>query len=1051
MAIPRSFIRKLAGDNQVYMAGLSLSGQSFSHTVEKTIFANLYKVTGTFGAEGCYVELEIDNEHQWIEKSHCSCADFTHHNGCCKHIIATLLKVENNFFSGDFDGTTALEMQVQTDTECQELLNRRAEILLFRSRQRALFEKASLIPQISLENGVITMGLKAGYGRGYVVRDLDVLYQSLLRRKTAPCGRVEQFLYAPENFQNEEFVRFFMAYFPLCEKTEGGKSFQLTPEAADAFFALCDSGKVSTDKGVLTITDEMPAFTLWIKTSPAFYRLSLDERDFDLIFGRERIYIKFDKKLCISSSAYADSCGELLRLFANNLAAPIVAKEDMSAFYSVMLKPASKYIRIKSETKDFIPPALSAKIYIDKEGHQITARTEFGYENEIYPAFMPDRDLQTVWDIEGEAQIENLIKEYFPHLTKTMGTTACDTDDDSLFRLVSEGIPALGRTAVLYISETVKNIKLHSFPAVSAAVRMESGLLKMNIETELSPAVLSAALSAYRQKKHYIRLKNGDFLLLQNDAMQRFGHVADGVGISSSELKRTELSLPAYRALYLDSVTDIKVVKDKSFTELVALISESNAENTEVSQNFKGTLRDYQKHGLWWLETLSNCGFGGILADDMGLGKTVQVLALLANYKEKHDTLRALVVCPASLVLNWEYEAKKFTPHLKTMCILGGNSDRKQLINACKDAELVITSYDMLKRDVAFYEDITFDFEIIDEAQYIKNHNTQNAKSVKMIRAYSRFALTGTPIENGIAELWSIFDYLMPGYLYSYSRFRRLFEVPVIREGDKTALSELKKMTSPFILRRLKRDVLQELPEKTETVLHSRMSPEQEKLYFANLSSMHQELSQEFAEDKGQNRIMVLAMLMRLRQICCDPALLYENYKEESSKMELCINLIESTIEAGHKLLVFSQFTGILDRIGQKLRRRHIPYYLLQGSTPKEDRLAQVAAFNQDDTPVFLISLKAGGTGLNLTGADVVIHYDPWWNLSVQNQATDRAHRIGQKNKVTVYKLIAKNTIEEKILELAEKKQSLADNVLPDENVLLQSLTKEQILELFKP
>ncbi len=1051
MAIPRSFIRKFAQDNQVYMAGLSLYALPFSHNVEKTTFSNLYRVTGTFGSESAFVELEIDNEHQWIEKMQCSCADFSCRNSACKHIVATLLKVENDFFRTDFDGSVTMDQQMPTDTACRELLNHRAEVLLARSRQRALFEKASLIPQISLSGGVITMGLKAGYGRGYVVRDLDVLYQSLLHRKTAPCGRVEHFLYAPENFQNEDFVRFFMSYFLLCERVEGGKSFCLTPEATDSFFALCDSGKVSTDKGVLTITDEMPAFTLRIKTSPSFYRLSLDERDFELIFGREHIYIKSENKLCISSVSYADSCGDLLKLFAQNQASLIVSKDDMSAFYSVMLKPASKYIRIKSETKDFIPPSLLAKIYIDKEGQRITARTEFTYEEDTYSAFMPDRDLQTVWDIEGEAQIENLIKEYFPHLTKNVGTVACDTDDDSLFRLVSEGIPALGRLAVLYVSETVKHIKLHSFPSASATVRMESGLLKMNIETELSPAVLSAALSAYRQKKHYIRLKNGDYLLLENEAMQRFGRVADGVGISSSELKKTELSLPAYRALYLDSVTDIKVVKDKSFTELVNLISESNAENTDVAKTFNGTLRDYQKHGLWWLETLSNCGFGGILADDMGLGKTVQVLALLANYKEKHGTLRALVVCPASLVLNWEYEAKKFAPDLKTMCILGGNSDRKQLISRCKNAELVITSYDMLKRDVAFYEDITFDFEIIDEAQYIKNHNTQNAKSVKMIRAYSRFALTGTPIENGIAELWSIFDYLMPGYLYSYSRFRRLFEVPVIREGDKTALSELKKMTAPFILRRLKRDVLQELPEKTETVLRAGMSPEQEKLYFANLASMHQELAKELAEDKGQNRIMVLAMLMRLRQICCDPSLLYENYKEESAKMDLCINLIESTIEAGHKLLVFSQFTGILDRIGQKLRRRHIPYYLLQGSTPKEDRLAQVAAFNRDDTPVFLISLKAGGTGLNLTGADVVIHYDPWWNLSVQNQATDRAHRIGQKNKVTVYKLIAKNTIEEKILELAEKKQSLADNVLPDENVLLKSMTKEQILELFKP
>jgi len=364
---------------------------------------------------------------------------------------------------------------------------------------------------------------------------------------------------------------------------------------------------------------------------------------------------------------------------------------------------------------------------------------------------------------------------------------------------------------------------------------------------------------------------------------------------------------------------------------------------------------------------------------------------------------------------------------------------------------VVITSYDLLKRDLELYQKQTFDYEIIDEAQYIKNHNTQNAKAVKSISAKVRFALTGTPIENTLAELWSIFDYLMPGYLYRYSRFRRLFEQPIVKDGDANALSELKKLTSPFILRRLKRDVLKELPEKTETVLYASLAEEQRTLYTANLASMHQELSLQL-ENRGESksRMMVLAMLTRLRQICCDPSLVYENYKEKSAKLDLCIELIENSIESGHKLLVFSQFTSMLSLLEKQLKHKKIPYYLLEGSTKKEDRIALVNAFNTDETPVFLISLKAGGTGLNLTGADIVIHYDPWWNLSAQNQATDRAHRIGQKKNVQIYKLIAKNTVEEKILALASKKQALADHVLPDENTLLSRMTKEELLNLFK-
>ena len=516
-------------------------------------------------------------------------------------------------------------------------------------------------------------------------------------------------------------------------------------------------------------------------------------------------------------------------------------------------------------------------------------------------------------------------------------------------------------------------------------------------------------------------------------------------------LKKKDIAVPLYRSLYLDEIKGITIDADADFRRFTRQFKNSEEPLFNLPSKLSGVLRDYQKYGFRWLSLLKTHGFGGILADDMGLGKTLQILALLQGYKNKEQKLSALVVCPASLVLNWENEIRHFTPDLSSCCIIGNGAERAALLKKARCYDLLITSYDLLKRDAQNYEKLEFDFEIIDEAQYIKNHNTQNAKAVKMIQAKTRFALTGTPIENGLAELWSIFDYLMPGYLYRYGRFRRLFEQPIIKDKDKEALEELKKLTAPFILRRLKRDVLKELPEKTETVLYTNLAPEQCTLYTANLASMHKELSTEFQkQDAGKGRMMVLAMLTRLRQICCDPSLVYENYKEESAKLELCLELIESSAESGHKLLVFSQFTSMLSILKKRLKQKRIPFYSIEGSTKKEERPALVQAFNQDDTPVFLISLKAGGTGLNLTGADVVIHYDPWWNLSAQNQATDRAHRIGQKNSVQVYKLFAKNTIEEKILALATKKQALAEHVIPDENTLLSSMTKEDILELFK-
>lgn len=341
---------------------------------------------------------------------------------------------------------------------------------------------------------------------------------------------------------------------------------------------------------------------------------------------------------------------------------------------------------------------------------------------------------------------------------------------------------------------------------------------------------------------------------------------------------------------------------------------------------------------------------------------------------------------------------------------------------------------------------------ILDEAQYIKNSHTRNAQAVKSIDCVQRFALTGTPIENRLSELWSIFDFLMPQYLFQYSQFRSRFEVPAMREEDSEALDTLRRMVSPFLLRRLKKDVLKELPPKTETLRQVPLSGEQEKLYQANLALARSQMEEELRAAGGVNgellpkgRMRILALLTRLRQLCCDPALCYEDYSGPSAKLESCMELVTEAVESGHKVLLFSQFTSMLSRIEQKLSQEGLEYFLLRGSTPKEKRAELVERFNRDKTPVFLVSLKAGGTGLNLTGADVVIHYDPWWNLAAQNQATDRAHRIGQKNPVQVYKLIAQNTIEERIVELQQRKSGLSDAVVSEGDGTLFTLSRRSL------
>ncbi|MEG0378559.1 MAG: DEAD/DEAH box helicase, partial [Eubacterium sp.] len=419
--------------------------------------------------------------------------------------------------------------------------------------------------------------------------------------------------------------------------------------------------------------------------------------------------------------------------------------------------------------------------------------------------------------------------------------------------------------------------------------------------------------------------------------------------------------------------------------------------------------------------------------------------------KESGEPAISLVICPSSLVLNWEKEIERFAPEIKTLTVMGSAADRKEIISKADEADVLITSYELLKRDVLHYEPLSFYYEIIDEAQYIKNHNTQNAKAVKVINSKVRFALTGTPVENSLAELWSIYDYMMPGYLYTYRRFREKFEIPIVKSDDKKALSRLDRLVAPFILRRLKKDVLKELPDKTETTMYASLENEQKKLYLAHLIKSRESLESEFSgQDFESKKLMILSMLTRLRQICCDPSLVYENYTSESAKLELCLDLIESSINSGHKLLLFSQFTSMLEIIEKQLVERKIEFYKITGQTKAQERLRQVNAFNADDTPVFLISLKAGGTGLNLTGADVVIHYDPWWNLSAQNQATDRVHRIGQKNSVQVYNLIAKDTIEEKIQQMQLAKAALADSIIREGEGSIAKMSKDEIIRLFE-
>jgi SNF2 family DNA or RNA helicase len=435
----------------------------------------------------------------------------------------------------------------------------------------------------------------------------------------------------------------------------------------------------------------------------------------------------------------------------------------------------------------------------------------------------------------------------------------------------------------------------------------------------------------------------------------------------------------------------------------------------------------------------------------MGLGKTIQAIAVLLSERGEEPcggSEPSIVVAPTSVIYNWEQEIKKFAPQLRSVIINGLPARRRELLDT-PGVDVFITTYDILKRDIDNYEHMKFKYIIADEAQNIKNPQTQNAISIKTLNGRTRFALTGTPMENSMTELWSIFDFVMPGYLYTASKFAKFYEVPVVKNDDTQRADLLRRQIAPFILRRLKNDVLNELPEKTETTLYAQMSDEQLKLYAANLLKARGELEEFENEGLNRNRIRILAALTRLRQICCHPSLFMEDYGGGSGKLDLAMETILTAIESGHRILLFSQFTSMLAILRAALEKAGIAYFYLDGRTPAQERVDMVNNFNRGVNKIFLVSLKAGGTGLNLTGADVVIHYDPWWNPAVMEQASDRAHRYGQQKAVQIYNIVAKDSIEERIMELQEKKKDLIDSVITQGASFITKMSEDELRELF--
>ena len=738
-----------------------------------------------------------------------------------------------------------------------------------------------------------------------------------------------------------------------------------------------------------------------------------------------------------------------------------IGRRYLSEFYYRVLPTMEKYAKIREKDaqkiREYLPPQAEFQFYLDAEDGKILCKAKAVYGENAYDLMSwmnTDQRIDSFRDREMECNTLDEVRKIFPEINEEKESFDSGEDPDVVYQILKSGVADLMHLGEVQSTDRFRRLNIRKTIPVHVGVSLESELMNLEIHsTELTQEELLDILNSYRKKQKYYRLRSGEFLDLQEDNLQELAEMLDDLHITPKEFVKGKMQLPLYRALYLDKMLEqcesVYSDRDARFKKLVKNFKTVEDAEYEVPETLNQVLRKYQKYGYRWLRTLENCGFGGILADDMGLGKTLQVIAvLLAHKKENRNSHPALIVTPASLVYNWKEEFAKYAPELSVGMIVGNQTERQNRIAEYEKWDVLVTSYDLLKRDIAEYEEKNFSVQVIDEAQYIKNHTTAAARSVKLISAHTKYALTGTPIENRLSELWSIFDYLMPGFLYTYDNFKKEIETPIAKNQDADATALLKRMVAPFILRRLKGDVLKDLPEKLEENYYAVMEDEQQKLYDGQVVRMKQSLEKESEDNFRKNKLQILAELTRIRQICCDPALLFDDYEGESAKRNTCMQLIENAIEGEHKVLLFSQFTSMLELLEKDLKERQIRYYKITGETSKEKRLELVQQFNADDVPVFLISLKAGGTGLNLTGADIVIHYDPWWNVAAQNQATDRAHRIGQTKTVSVYKLIMKNSIEEKILKMQEDKKNLADAVLNGESTNLMDMSRDDLLQL---
>ena len=1006
--------------------------------------------------------IKINMQNSDIMGTNCSCETFKENskhikNYVCKHISAT----NDVFYS--------LAKKKMQKNKLKS--NNKPKLVKEKNEEHKGQEKRFLSLDINIKHMVkegITLfncEFRIGAGNLNLILDLkDFLYKNSLKK---PLKFNDGFTYNPlkDEFLDEDkrVLQFVASHKDMIS----GRYLRLKQNNLKDFLKLIDEKKKinfnfnSINYEVKVKKENVPV-ALTLKEGKEGFILS-HHKKFPIILNNSGDVMFFDRNLYLPRKRQLEYYIPIHKLFLKNNT--ITYKKSLENLRSLLeeLKNISKNIVLDENIRVFKEKLMKTTFNLYKNKEKVYCNVKIDYCGYIIDLIRDEKDNSFLRDLKSEKYIEFQLERF--KFIKREEDFCFIGSEEEIYELFSKGIKKLKELGEVLLSEELKAFKVLDSSFISSELIELSNFYKLKFDFgNFELRELMESIEAMKRGDHFYRT-NKVYLDLEDPGIVNFLNLLDDLGLEN--IKDNEVYIDKSKVLYIQ-----EKLKDRTLSfikggnvlqEIVGKLLNKEFKRKLVPKALNAELRPYQKEGFKWINEITDLGFGGVLADDMGLGKTLQIIAFLLSQKKS----KSIVVVPTSVIYNWMDEFEKFAPSIRVGLVHGSKSKRDKVLRDFKRGlgikieeenlkeksyekyDVLLTTYGTLKNDEKAYENLSFDYCIIDEAQNIKNPSAQATLSVKNIKSRCNIALTGTPIENNLMELWSIFDFVMPGYLFTKERFRERFIL------DESNLSELKSLITPFILRRLKEEVLSELPEKLEKKYLVEMKGKQKQLYSFYVKAIKNQLNENKSSEKsGRDKINLFAYLTKLREICLDPSLVVPDYKGGSSKLTVVKEIVKDASESGKKILLFSQFTSVLQKIEEDFKKEDISYLYLDGGTSAKDRVERVKKFNEDSNiKVFLISLKAGGVGLNLTSASVVIHFDPWWNPAVEDQATDRAHRFGQENKVEVIKLVAKDTIEEKIVLMQEDKRELIQSLMDGKTMDgkgLKRLTEEEISKLFE-